>query len=91
MSFRSTLDIDTNDRENIQHIIYKIFYCNNLIHTELKPSDSKGFHVILWCSKECDICRLVYDDFRRFAYDQKRPKYARNILFEKKIRIVNLK
>lgn len=87
MQFKSinTLDIDTTDKEVIAHILGKIiYYCPHIKDFDYKFSSSKGLHLILFCSEKCDLCRLVFDDFRRFAYDQNRPKYAQNILFDKK-------
>ncbi|HEY0089118.1 MAG TPA: hypothetical protein VGB37_09750 [Candidatus Lokiarchaeia archaeon] len=82
--FKSTLDIDSTDKELLRSIFLKIAQCNYLIDIETKPSDSKGYHFILRCFIKCDICRLCYDDFKRFAFDQKRPEWARNILFDVK-------
>jgi len=31
---------------------------------------------------------MCYDDDKHFAYDMNRPEYARNILFDKKEKIV---
>lgn len=82
---RVTLDIDTNDKENIDHITGKINLCSWLDRIESRPSNSKGIHVILWCKRECDICRMCYDDQKRFNFDQNRPDYFKNILFSKVI------
>lgn len=81
----STLDIDTNNKETISQMIKKIRFCSKLIQVNYRPSDKKGFHFVLWCKVECDICRIVYDDFRRYNYDMNRPFWARNILFDKVI------
>lgn len=80
----STLDIDSNDKELIKRICYKFCCCLYIHDFEFKHSTSKGCHFILKCYIECDKCRLVFDDFRRFAYDQYRPEWAKNILFNKK-------
>lgn len=83
--FRTTLDIDTNDEDFINKIFQKIVLCKYLYSLTKKFSAFKGVHIILICHKKCDICRIVYDDFRRLAYDSNRPEYARNILFDKEI------
>lgn len=80
----STLDIDTNDKLIIERIAQKIINCPYLIEIEIKPSHAKGVHFIIGCMVECCICRLCYDDIYRFAFDCKRPNWARNILFDKK-------
>lgn len=87
MRFRQTLDIDKGDIHNLHKIINKIRFCKYNKSLSYKPSFHKGYHIILFCDIKCIVCRFVYDDFRRFAYDSNRPEYARNILFEKKERI----
>lgn len=85
-TYRTTLDIDTNDKEKIAFIENKImFECpiDQLFGLYKKPSKSKGYHFILKCWVKCDICRMVFDDSRRFDYDQYRPDFARNILFDR--------
>lgn len=95
--FRKTLDIDLTskwsrfkpkDKEFMLKMIYKITNCPFCSHLKINQSSFKGYHITLFCKKDCDICRLCYDDTRRLAYDLSRPKYARNILFEKKERII---
>lgn len=84
--FRTTLDIDNSDKHFVNMIMIKIvLHCDCLIDLDVKPSSSKGYHIILLCNKKCDLCRFVFDDCRRFAYDLNRPDYARNILFTEKI------
>ena len=89
--FRTTLDIDftskwsrlkPKDKEFIKKIIDKISECPFLFQLKFRLSSSKGCHIELFCNKNCDICRLCYDDDRRFSYDQNRPEWARNILFD---------
>jgi len=82
--FKCTLDIDTANKSFIKHITDKILSCKNCLEILLSYSSFKGVHIVIYCNKECEICRFVYDDFRRFAYDQNRPYYARNILFQEK-------
>lgn len=79
---RNTLDIDNNDKDFISKILTKIIQCEHLIDIKFKLSSCKGYHLILFCGENCDKCRLVFDDARRFAYDLKRQKYARNVLFD---------
>lgn len=82
--FRTTLDIDTNNKDFIEHTIKKILNCKYCDELFCNDSSFKGIHIIVYCTKICEICRFVYDDFRRFAYDSNRPYYARNILFQEK-------
>jgi len=64
----------------------KIKKCKKLVQLSYRPSSKKGFHFKLWCKIKCDICRIVYDDFRRYDYDMNRPVWARNILFDREIK-----
>ena len=82
--FRITLDVDTTDKDLITHIYMKIHNCKYCVNVERTFSSFKGVHFVIYCTRECEICRFVYDDFRRFAYDANRPYYARNILFQEK-------
>lgn len=84
VTFRSTLDIDTNDKLTLSRILNKITQCEYLVNLEMRFSANKGIHIILKCQIECEICRFCYDDFRRFAYDQTRKKQYQNILFTEK-------
>ena len=90
MIFRTTLDIDSTDKDFIVYILKKIFSCKFCIDLCFYDSSFKGIHIIIFCLKKCEICRFVFDDFRRFAYDSNRPEYARNILFQEK-EIIKLK
>jgi len=96
LTFRKVLDIDLTskysrfkpkDDEYLEHMINKISECPFLFDLKINPSSFKGFHVELFCSIDCDICRMCYDDDKHFAYDMNRPEYARNILFDKKEKI----
>lgn len=83
----NTLDIDTTDKEFIKHLLGKLVYykCVCLEDFHIEFSSQKGVHITLFCKKrKCDLCRFVFDDFRRFAYDQYRKKHEKNVLFDKK-------
>lgn len=80
----NTLDIDTNDKDFITTLKLKIYKCHFLEELIVKDSPQKGAHFILKCLKECDLCRLVFDDQTRYAYDQFRKEHSRNVLFDKK-------
>lgn len=94
--YRKVLDIDLTTKysklpirtENeIEHIIDKIARCPFFIDLEVHLSSFKGFRIFIFCSINCDICRLCYDDDKHFAYDMNRPEYARNISFDKKEKV----
>jgi hypothetical protein len=86
----NTIDLDGTkifpmNKDSAQRIIDKICLCKNLIKIQLKPSCSKGYHVLMLCSKDCDLCRLLYDDQKRFSIDLniRKPEF-RNLLWDKK-------
>ncbi len=78
---RSTLDLDFCSKEDLFRVLFKIAQCPSLLDFEKRESFLKGYHVILWCSKSCDVCRLVFDHDSRFAKDCDREPRCRNVLF----------
>lgn len=79
--YYQTIDLDNCDKEGVERILHKIlgrYCCQGAI---VKPSAHKGSHIILFCSKKCDECRIVFDDTERFRRDMKRPDRRRNVLF----------
>ena len=85
--FRSTLDLDFNEKSRIEHIEEKIKRCKDLValRKELSPSRN-GWHFILWCKKECNLCRISYDDPVRYQRDLTlRERHGGNFLASRKI------
>ena len=80
----NTIDVDTNDKETIDRILYKINKCIHLKFLSYKPSLQKGFHFKMFCDIKCEICRICYDDDIRFSYDNFRPAYSQNVMFDTK-------
>ena len=80
----NTIDIDTNDKEKVFEILQKILKCKNIILFRVKLSLQKGVHVKMFCCNDCEICRLVFDDKIRYAYDQFRHIESQNVLFDEK-------
>lgn len=96
MLFRKVLDVDLTskysrfrpkDKEFVLRMADKITRCPFCFRFKIKLSSFKGYHIEIFCSVNCDICRICYDDDKHFAYDLNRPEYARNILFDKKEKI----
>lgn len=94
--FRKVLDIDFTSKysnkpilgkDHIIKIFSKLLLCKNFDHLKFFWSSFKGCHIILFCKKNCDICRMCYDDDKHFNFDEKRPEYARNIVFDKKEKV----
>lgn len=86
---RNTIDLDLNAKRFIDFffvfaIIQKIALNPCLQYMAVKDSARKGFHLTLWCKKDCELCRLVFDDQERFRKDSQRRVFARNVLFDYK-------
>lgn len=82
---RNTLDLDRITKDQLQHILSKICRCPSLAYYILADSWAKGYHVTLWCLKDCDLCRFHYDDQRRYYADlTNREPHERNILWTRK-------
>lgn len=80
----NTIDLDTNDKETVERILGKISKKSCLVSLIVEPSLQKGFHLKMMCSKHCEMCRIVFDDAVRFAYDDERPTFSRNVMFDTK-------
>jgi len=82
----NTIDLDYCDKETLKRIVYKIKKCKYLLYIEVKDSNYKGYHIKLFCSKDCDLCRLVFDDDKRYFADiTNRFPFEQNILWDNKI------
>lgn len=88
----NSLDLDWQEmttclscsKELAEKIRDKITQCKHCIIISLKLSNYKGYHIEMYCDKKCDNCRLVYDDFRRFAEDTQRLPQFNNLIFDVK-------
>ena len=80
----NTLDIDSNDKEYVFNIFKRILRCPYIIDFRVKCSLQKGVHIKIFCNKKCELCRIVFDDKIRFAYDQFRETESQNVLFDEK-------
>jgi hypothetical protein len=66
-------------------IALKIAKCKYSIEIqEPKHSNYKGFHIEFYCTKKCDLCRLVFDDIQRFEMDKNRPIQCTNLIWDSK-------
>jgi len=80
----NTIDLDDGN-ERLREVSAFAEKCPDLIFTSAQPSPGgRGWHFTLWCSKECEKCRELFDDRVRYSKDKMRPSYTRNILFTKK-------
>jgi hypothetical protein len=83
----NTIDIDDTDLDNLRRIRLKIMhFCSDVDAMGFEPS-LNGWHVTLWCRKECEVCRLVFDDQNRYFWDLERKPHTRNVLFDFKFPI----
>lgn len=86
----NTIDIDLDMRnpfhgkEYLNRIIELITNCQSCLGVQIKDSDSKGYHIFVWCKENCELCRLVFDDSHRYMKDCDRIAECRNIMFDAK-------
>lgn len=84
----NTIDLDinprlpNNDKYLLKRIIEKISLCESCLYIKVLDSQSKGYHIFFYCSQDCDLCRFVFDDDKRYALDTKRPNWRQNIMFD---------
>jgi hypothetical protein len=87
----NTIDLDKCSKDQLRRIISKIIMKECCLELDYADSNSKGYHIRLRCSIEnCDICRLVFDDPKRFDIDSVMPLKYRDFLFQEKIYLGNL-
>lgn len=79
----NTLDLDGYTWKEICRIKNRIERLPCCESVEDKPSCHKGYHIIIHCKKkDCDLCRFVFDDAKRYEHDISRPVRTRNVLFQ---------
>lgn len=79
----NTIDIDSTDKDNLIKILEKILGCEHLLKIDgIEPSKRKGYHIKMFCGQDCVMCRLLFDDSTRFAFDQFRPISLQNVLHQ---------
>lgn len=84
MTFYNTIDLDKTDKEQLSRIVQKIVSNPCCLSLQYKDSNSKGYHISLICLRECDICRVVFDDQKRLEMDSNRDIKFQNTLFSDK-------
>lgn len=82
--FYQSIDLDNATKEQLNTILDKIRKNPCCLKADYKDSSTKGYHIFLICSKDCDVCRMVFDDQRRLEKDMARPPQFRNITFTEK-------
>jgi len=94
---RITADLDTKNKFKIGYYVMKaIIIIKSIKSLELKQSNSKGYHLIIWSSypytlkKHFNIRASIGDDKRRIKIDKTR-KVGRNTLFDFKINLKSQK
>lgn len=89
-TYRITADIDTKEERYLKaSLVTATAIIDKILFIEIKKSNSKGYHIILWTSKfypEKDLMKireLIGDDARRIKLDKIR-KTGKQTLFYKK-------
>ncbi|MFZ1990344.1 MAG: hypothetical protein WAW96_11305 [Alphaproteobacteria bacterium] len=87
----NTIDLDihpnhiTEGKFLLDKVLKFLINCESCLGVEEpKDSDSKGYHIIFYCKKDCDICRLLFDDSKRFMMDYDRIEERKNVMFDAK-------
>jgi len=86
----NTIDIDLDaknpfhGKEYLNRIIRLITNCESCLGVQIKDSDSKGYHIFLFCKTDCDLCRLIFDDSKRYMMDYDRIEERKNVMFDAK-------
>ena len=84
MVYYNTIDLDHCDKPQLADIVKKISAHECCLSLSWKDSFSKGYHISITCIHKCDMCRLVFDDAKRFEMDNNRDEKFRNTLFTDK-------
>ena len=71
-------------KELAEKIINKIVKCKYCVIASKSLSNYKGYHIEFYCTKKCDLCRLQFDDIRRYEEDLNRLEVFRNLIFDVK-------
>jgi len=87
----NTIDLDihpnfiTDGKILLNKVVNFIINCEScLLMKPPKDSSSKGYHLFFICKKDCDICRLLFDDSKRFMMDYDRIEERKNVMFDAK-------
>lgn len=88
----NTIDIDLNPinpyhgKDYVNRIVMLICRCTSCLGVQIKDSDSKGYHLFVYCKENsnCDLCRLVFDDSKRYMNDFDRIEERKNVMFDAK-------
>lgn len=88
--YRITADWDFKNKFKIAYYLIKtMFIVKNIKYIIIRPSNSKGYHLIVWTSKfytireKFRIRKRIGDDKGRIRLDRRR-RLGRNTLFYKK-------
>ena len=82
-----TIDLDgyrlRGMHKTVDEVIQRILKCPHIEEVWIRESASMdGYHVKIWCSIDCELCRLAFDDPIRFTADYtNREPHNRNVLF----------
>jgi len=88
----NTLDIDDDlsggKLEKALNFIKKCPYVSEF--TFSRSLGGKGWHVRLYCSRNCEKCRKLFDDPIRYRFDKARKEYSRNVLHIRRYLVISI-
>lgn len=68
--------------ELAEKILNKIVKCKYCVVASKNLSNYKGYHIEFYCTKKCDLCRMQFDDIRRYEMDLVRLETCTNLIFD---------
>ncbi len=74
----------TCSKELANKICNKIVKCKYCVIASISLSSFKGYHIEFYCTKKCDLCRLQFDDVRRYTMDLIRQKDCKQLIWNTK-------
>jgi hypothetical protein len=93
--FYNTLDLDWEiprrneglscSRELADRILNKIVKCKYCVVASKELSNLKGYHIKFYCTRKCDICKLQFDDQKRYIKSLTQPEICKDIIWDIKM------
>lgn len=93
--FYNTLDLDWEiprrneglscSDELATKILNKVVNCKYCVVASKKSGNSKGFHIEFYCTKKCDLCKLQFDDNKRYEKGLTQLDVFKDLIFDVKM------
>ena len=71
-------------KELSDKILNKIVKCKYCVIASKSNGNYKGYHIEFYCTKKCDLCRLQFDDIRRYEMDLVRLNVCTQLIWNSK-------